>query len=73
MKTKRIVVALLGISLALTAWLVFGSFVTYAPSVSATKIQNIYIARNVRMGLLIGVLQAAAMIVVLVDQRISRN
>jgi len=37
--------ALLCISLLVNAWFVFGSFVSYAPSVDATTMQNIYLRR----------------------------
>ena len=45
MKRNRIAILLLVASCLLLASLVLGSFVTYAPSVKATRIQNIYIGR----------------------------
>jgi hypothetical protein len=65
MKPKSVAMALLALSIVLTAWLILGSFVTYTPSVTATEIQNLYLGRIVRLGATIAALQLAAIIVVL--------
>jgi hypothetical protein len=45
MKRNRVALLLLVASCLVLGSLVLGSFVTYAPSVRATRIQNIYIQR----------------------------
>jgi hypothetical protein len=48
--------------LLVTAWFVLGSFVTYAPSVDATAMQNLYLTRIVRYGSAIAHLNALAIL-----------
>jgi hypothetical protein len=64
MKGKYIAAACIIVSLALLLTMIVGSFVTYAPSVSATDIQNRYITRVVWFGGASCVFQAAALIAV---------
>jgi hypothetical protein len=64
MKGKYIAVACIAVSLALLLSLIAGSFVTYTPSVSATDIQNRYIARIVWYGGASCAFQTAALIAV---------
>ena len=66
-RTRRITIALLTISLAMTVWFILGSFVTYSPAVSAADLQNIYLSRIVRFGSAIGALQAAALAATLLN------
>jgi hypothetical protein len=54
--------ALLCVSLLVNAGFVFGSFVTYAPSVDATAMQNIYLTRIVHYGSAIALLNAFAIL-----------
>jgi hypothetical protein len=54
--------ALLCVSLLVNAGFVFGSFVTYAPSVDATAMQNIYLTRIVHYGSAIALLNALAIL-----------
>jgi hypothetical protein len=54
--------ALLCVSLLVNAWFVFGSFVTYASSVDATAMQNIYLTRIVHYGSAIALLNALAIL-----------
>ncbi len=53
---------LLCASILVIAWFIVGSFVTYAPSVDANTIQNIYITRIVHYGLAIAVLNTLAIL-----------
>jgi hypothetical protein len=69
MRHAYLVASLLLASALLAGWLIVNSFVTYAPSVSAWEIQNIYISSIVRCGTLIVLLQIAAIVLVLVDAR----
>lgn len=64
---------LLCLSIVVIAWFIVGSFVTYAPSVSANSIQNIYISRIVHYGLAIAVLNGLAILSLGVIDRTSRN
>ena len=50
MNGKFIVAACIAVSLALLLAMIAGSFVTYTPSVSATDMQNRYIARVLWFG-----------------------
>jgi hypothetical protein len=52
--------ALLCVSLLVNAWFVFGSFVSYAPSIDATAMQNIYLTRILCYGSAIALLNALA-------------
>ncbi len=54
--------ALLCVSLLVDAWFVLGSFVTYAPSIDASAMQNIYLARIVHYGSAIALLNALAIL-----------
>ena len=63
MRTRKTVLALLAISVALTLWFIVSSYVTYAPNVSATAIQNEYIDRIAWFGSAIVVLQVVAILV----------
>jgi hypothetical protein len=65
--------ALLCISIAITAWFVFGSFVTYAPSVDATAMQNIYLTRIVSYGSAIAILNALAIVFLGVGRKSGRG
>src|SRR5580692_7063607 len=58
----QIPAALLCISLLVNAWFVFGSFVTYAPSIDASAMQNIYLARIVHYGSAIALLNGLAIL-----------
>jgi hypothetical protein len=49
MNSKHLAACLLILSLAITAWLIAGSFVAYAPTVTATMMQNIYLSRIIRL------------------------
>ena len=53
---------LLCVSLLVDAWFVFGSFVTYAPSIDASAMQNIYLARIVHYGSAIALLNGLAIL-----------
>ena len=61
MRAKSLAVGLLIASILVTVVLIVGSYVTYAPSVSATDMQNSYIRRTTTHGSLAIVLQAAAL------------
>ncbi len=63
---KQVAAACLVVSLALIAWLILSGFVTYAPSVSATEIKNIYLERAIWLGGISALLQLAALIAVLI-------
>jgi hypothetical protein len=54
--------ALLCVSLLVDAWFVFGSFVTYAPSIDASAMQNTYLARIVHYGSAIALLSGLAIL-----------
>lgn len=69
MWSKWIAVILLLFAMGVTIWLVVGSFVTYAPSVSRTDLQNIYLERIVKFGALLLGLQLAALVVLLSQRR----
>jgi hypothetical protein len=57
----RLAVILLFVSLAALAWLWVGGLISYAPgAVSANEVQNIHLSRIMGYGLLSGVLQLAA-------------
>ncbi len=60
MKTG-LVIGLLCLSIGLTAWLIVGSHVSYAPAVTATRVQNIMIAREITFGLMAIMLQMKRM------------
>jgi hypothetical protein len=53
-------VTLLCISLLVSAWFILGSFVTYAPSIDAAAMQNIYLSRILLYGSAIAGLNALA-------------
>jgi hypothetical protein len=57
---------LLVASVLLTGSLIVGSFVGYAPSVSASQMQNIYIASIVKHGSAIVLLQVFAVAVLMI-------
>lgn len=57
---KGIVIGLLSLSVAVIVWLILDSHTTYAPTVSATEIQNIYIRQIVRVGFAVIALQLIA-------------
>lgn len=63
MKLNLVVVGLLALSIGLTGWLIGGSFVSYAPTVTATQVQNIMISRTVNLGFAAIMLQAGAIAV----------
>ncbi len=63
MKGKYIAAACIAVSLAILLAMIGGSFVTYAPSVSAIEIQNRYITRLVWFGGTSCVFQVAALVV----------
>jgi hypothetical protein len=68
----QIPAALLCVSLLVTAWFVFGSFVSYAPSVDATAMQNIYLTRILHYGSAIALLNALAILSLGVNDLKSR-
>lgn len=67
MRPKNIAMTLLMLSVALTCYLIVGSFVSYAPSIDRSELQNIYIGRIVSLGSVIALLQVVAIIAVFVD------
>jgi hypothetical protein len=64
---------LLCVSILVVAWFIVGSFVTYAPTVDANTIQNIYISRIVHYGLAIAVLNGLAILSLGAIDRSSQN
>jgi hypothetical protein len=64
---------LLIISILVTAWFVLGSFVTYAPSIDATTMQNIYLTRILRYGSAIAILNALAVLSLGLGRRSRRG
>jgi hypothetical protein len=54
----------IGLLYNVTAWLIVGSYVTYAPPITATELQNIYLARITRLGAITVALQVAATILI---------
>jgi ABC-type antimicrobial peptide transport system permease subunit len=57
----------------ITAWFVFGSFVTYAPSVDATAMQNIYLKRIVTYAAAIAILNVSAILFLGLGRRSGRG
>ncbi len=67
MKAKWLTVSLLVIAVGAAAWMIVGSYVSYAP-MSATKMQNIYIDRIVTYGGCIIATLCIAIVVILMGQ-----
>jgi hypothetical protein len=66
----RLAVILLFVSLAALAWLWVGGLISYAPgAVSANEVQNIHLSRIMGYGLLSGVLQLAAISLIVTQRR----
>ena len=55
-----LVIGLLCLSIGLTGWLILGSHVSCAPTVTANRVQNSMIAREIKFGLTAIVLQIVA-------------
>jgi len=68
MTRRRITILLVVVSLALTANFIFGSFVTYAPPISSTEMQNLYLTRITRFGAAIVLLQLVSLVLALTDR-----
>jgi len=67
--TRLVTILLLVGSLGCSLWLIVGGFVSYAPSVSAHDIQNIYLAHIVQFGGASCALQAVAIVMLAVTGR----
>ena len=72
MNRSALAALLLAISIALTVWLIVSSFVTYAPMVTASQMQNIYLGSIFWLGGPAVFLQVAVLFLVL-SGRISRS
>lgn len=68
MRSKYLAGTLIAVSLILLLAMIVGSFVTYAPTVSANEIQNRCLARIFWYGGASSLFQAAALVVVVVSR-----
>lgn len=69
MNRMHIALAFVFMELAMTAWLVVGSFVTYAEPITATQMQNIYLHRIVRFGATLALLQLGTIAMIVFKSR----
>jgi hypothetical protein len=66
---KYLTVSLLILGILLTIVFIAGSFIAYAPNVTATQVQNIYLGSILHWGIAILVIQVLAILSVLLPKR----
>ena len=67
MKPKNVALILLLVSVCLTLYLISWCFVSWAPSMSRSKLQDIYTNIILSLGSVIALIQLAAMIAIFLD------